>query len=48
MGLGIWPELRKKGLNPVLSDHAEFKANSIAGSLMAQSFWFSETHWHSI
>ena len=36
--LGICPEFKKKGAKPVLSDHAEFMANSIAGNLATQSF----------
>ena len=36
---GILPKFRKNGVYPVLSDHAELIANSIAGSLATQSFW---------
>ncbi|KAI0045408.1 hypothetical protein FA95DRAFT_1495461 [Auriscalpium vulgare] len=42
------PEFRKNGLKPVVSDRAEFIANSILGSFNAQSFWFGEMHWRSI
>ena len=38
MALGMRPEFRKKGANPVLSDLAEFIANSMAGNLVTQSF----------
>ena len=48
MDLGICPEFKKKGANPVLSDRAEFMANSIAGNFATQSFWFGLTHCLSI
>ncbi|KAI0037369.1 hypothetical protein FA95DRAFT_1507036 [Auriscalpium vulgare] len=38
IGRGTHPELRKNGLNPVVSEQAEFIANSMIGSLSAQSF----------
>ena len=37
MDLGIRPEFKKKGAKPVLSDRAEFMANSMAGNLATQS-----------
>ena len=36
--LGIRPKLRKNGAYPVLTDHAEFMANSIAGNFNTQYF----------
>ena len=36
--LGIRPEFRKNGANPVLSERAELIANSMAGSFATQSF----------
>jgi hypothetical protein len=36
--LGIRPKLRKNGANPVLTERAEFIANSMAGSFNTQSF----------
>jgi hypothetical protein len=44
----IWPELRKNREYPVVSFQAELIANSIPGSLEAQSFWFRATHCQSI
>ncbi|KAI0066378.1 hypothetical protein BV25DRAFT_1797298, partial [Artomyces pyxidatus] len=38
----------KNGENPVVSDLAEFIANSIAGSFDTQSFWSGATHCRSI
>jgi hypothetical protein len=35
--LGMRPELRKNGENPVVSDRAELIANSIASNLASQS-----------
>ena len=40
MALGIQPKFKKKGAYPVLADLAELMANSMAGSLVTQSFWF--------
>ncbi|KAI0371575.1 hypothetical protein BV20DRAFT_928276, partial [Pilatotrama ljubarskyi] len=33
---------------PVVSERAEFIANSIAGRRRTQSFWSGRTHWRSI
>ena len=38
IALGMHPELRENGANPVLSDRTEFIANSMAGNLATQSF----------
>ena len=38
IALGMHPELRKNGANPVLLDHAEFIVNSMAGDMATQSF----------
>ena len=40
MALGIQLKFKKKGAYPVLADLAELMANSMAGSLVTQSFWF--------
>ena len=38
IALGMHPELRKNGANPVLSEYVEFIVNSMAGNLATQSF----------
>ncbi|KZT26151.1 hypothetical protein NEOLEDRAFT_1063874, partial [Neolentinus lepideus HHB14362 ss-1] len=38
MGRGTRPVFRKNGLKPVVSERAEFIANSIAGNFVTQSF----------
>ncbi len=45
---GILPLFKKKGVYPVISERAEFMANSIAGNNATQFFWSAEIHCLSI